>query len=283
MPFKLYLACLRPQQWVKNLIVFAAPFTAGSPLRITDLKQLAITFIFFCAASSTSYVVNDWFDRNFDAQHNQKRDRPFAARKIGYKSLVFLLFTLIIFQLILTLFIPSFVFFWILIYQLTSISYSVFFKTIPVIEMLFVAIGFLFRAMAGAAAIEVEASSWFLIVIGFGALFLIASKRLAEIKHQNAALTRKVGDQYSKTFLETVIGSSMTICLIGYTLWAFQYPNENTFSKLSVIILTTSLIRYIWVSSQENTERPEVVLFSDKTLLTLGAIFLVLISGAIYG
>lgn len=148
--------------------------------------------------------------------------------------------------------------------------------------MLFVAIGYLFRALAGAAAIKVEASSWFLIVIGFGALFLIATKRLAEINYQEAPFTRKVGDQYSKVFLETVIGSSMTICLIGYTLWAFQYSNGNTFSKLSVIILTTAIIRYLWTTGQKNTERPEAVLFSDKTFLTLGAIFLVLISGAIY-
>ena len=61
MPFKLYLTCLRPQQWVKNLIIFAAPFTAGSPLKFTDLKQLAVVFIFFCAASSTNYVLNDFY------------------------------------------------------------------------------------------------------------------------------------------------------------------------------------------------------------------------------
>jgi decaprenyl-phosphate phosphoribosyltransferase len=282
MPFKLYLTCLRPQQWVKNLIIFAAPFTAGSPLKFTDLKQLAVVFIFFCAASSTNYVLNDWLDRNFDAQHNQKRNRPFAAQKIGYKSLIFLLLSLIFFQIVLSFLIPIFVSLWILIYLVSSISYSMYFKNIPVIEMLFVAIGYLFRALAGAAAIKVEASSWFLIVIGFGALFLIATKRLAEINYQEAPFTRKVGDQYSKVFLETVIGSSMTICLIGYTLWAFQYSNGNTFSKLSVIILTTAIIRYLWTTGQKNTERPEAVLFSDKTFLTLGAIFLVLISGAIY-
>ena len=138
------------------------------------------------------------------------------------------------------------------------------------------------RALAGAAAIKVEASSWFLIVIGFGALFMVANKRLAELSYQNSSLTRRVLDSYSNSFLKVVVGSSMTVCLVGYTLWAFQYSNGTSFSKISVIAFALALMRYLWLIDRKNAEKPEVVLFTDRVLAGMGLIFIVLISSAIY-
>ena len=281
-PIKMYLRCLRPHQWTKNLLVFAAPFTAGTFSKFGDLTQLIFLFLIFCAASSTNYVLNDWLDKDFDSQHIQKKHRPFAAGKIGHKSFVLLLVSLFSVQILLSFLIPHHVLLWVFTYLLISLSYSIYFKNVAVVEMFLVAVGFMFRALAGAAAIEVDASSWFLIVIGFGALFLVANKRLAEINYQNSSLTRGVIDQYSATFLKIIIGSSMTVCLIGYTLWAFQDSNETPFSKFSVIAFAMALMRYLWITDRENGEKPEVILFTDKVMVGLGIIFISLIAGAIY-
>ena len=279
---RMYLLCMRPLQWIKNLLVFAAPFTAGAFDDFGALTPLLYLFIMFCAASSTNYVVNDWLDKDYDSQHSQKKYRPIASGKIGYKSLRLILIFLISLQTLLSLFIPIKALLWVFAYLFVSIGYSIYFKKIAVVEMSLIAIGFMIRALAGAAAIKVEASSWFLIVIGFGALFLVGNKRLAELSYQNSSLTRGVMDKYSNSFLKIVIGSSMTVCLVGYTLWAFQYANGTSLTKFSVIAFAMALMRYLWITERENAEKPEVVLFTDRVLAALGLIFITLISSAIY-
>ena len=282
MRIRIYLLCLRPLQWIKNLLVFAAPFTAGAFSDFGALRPLFYLFVMFCAASSTNYVLNDWLDKDNDSQHSHKKHRPIASGKIGYRSLLLMLAFLLSLQILLSFMIPYQALLWVLAYLIMSISYSLYFKKIAVVEMSFIAIGFIIRALAGAAAFKVEASSWFLIVIGFGALFMVANKRLAELSYQNSSLTRGVMDSYSNSFLKVVIGSSMTVCLVGYTLWAFQYSNGTAFSKFSVIVFALALMRYLWLTDRKNAEKPEVVLFTDGALVGLGLIFVVLISIAIY-
>ena len=282
MQIRMYLLCMRPLQWIKNLLVFAAPFTAGAFSDFGALTPLLYLFVMFCAASSTNYVLNDWLDKDYDSQHSQKKHRPIASGKIGYKSLLLILIFLISLQTLLSFFIPLHALLWVVAYLFVSIGYSLYFKKIAVVEMSLIAIGFMIRALAGAAAIKVEASSWFLIVIGFGALFLVGNKRLAELSYQNSSLTRGVMDKYSNSFLKMVIGSSMTVCLVGYTLWAFQYANGTPLTKFSVIAFAVALMRYLWITERKNAENPEVVLFTDRVLVALGLIFIALISSAIY-
>ena len=282
MQIRMYLLCMRPLQWIKNLLVFAAPFTAGAFSDFGALTPLLYLFVMFCAASSTNYVLNDWLDKDYDSQHSQKKHRPIASGNIGYKSLLLILVFLISLQTLLSFFIPLQALLWVVAYLFVSIGYSLYFKKIAVVEMSLIAIGFMIRALAGAAAIKVEASSWFLIVIGFGALFLVGNKRLAELSYQNSSLTRGVLDKYSNSFLKMVIGSSMTVCLVGYTLWAFQYANGTPLTKFSVIAFAVALMRYLWITERKNAEKPEVVLFTDRVLAALGLIFIALISIAIY-
>ena len=282
MQIRMYLLCMRPLQWIKNLLVFAAPFTAGAFSDFGALTPLLYLFVMFCAASSTNYVLNDWLDKDYDSQHSQKKHRPIASGNIGYKSLLLILVFLISLQTLLSFFIPLQALLWVVAYLFVSISYSLYFKKIAVVEMSLIAIGFMIRALAGAAAIKVEASSWFLIVIGFGALFLVGNKRLAELSYQNSSLTRGVLDKYSNSFLKMVIGSSMTVCLVGYTLWAFQYANGTPLTKFSVIAFAVALMRYLLITERKNAEKPEVVLFTDRVLVALGLIFIALISIAIY-
>ena len=282
MHLRIYLVCIRPQHWTKNLLVFAAPFTAGSFSNFDGIRHLIYLFLIFCAASSTNYVLNDWIDRDFDSKHSQKMHRPFAAKKMGSKSLFLLLSILFLIQVLLSFLIPLQLLSWVFAYLVIAIAYSTHFKQVAVVEMFLVAIGFILRALAGAAAVNVEASSWFLIVIGFGALFLVANKRLAEISNQDATLTREVITQYSKSFLRIVVGSSMTICLTGYTLWAFQYSSGTTISKLSIMVFALALIRYLWLSDRTNAEKPEVILFTDKVVVGLGIVLITFMSTMIY-
>ena len=260
MRLRMYLLCMRPLQWIKNLLIFAAPFTAGAFSDFSALTPLLFLFVMFYLAASTNYILNDWVDKDYDSQHGQKKHRPIASGEISRRSLLLMLLFLISLQTLLSCFIPLQALLWVVAYLLISIGYSLYFKKIAVVEMSLIATGFMIRALAGAAALKVEASSWFLIVIGFGALFLVANKRLAELNYQNSSLTRGVMDTYSSSFLKVVIGSSMTVCLVGYTLWAFQYSNGTAYLKFSVIAFAVALMRYLWITDQKNTEKPEEVL-----------------------
>src|SRR5437879_937884 len=69
----------RPRQWIKNLLVFAAPGAAGILTRGTALGRSLIAFGIFCLAASGTYFMNDAFDRDVDRLHPEKRHRPVAA------------------------------------------------------------------------------------------------------------------------------------------------------------------------------------------------------------
>jgi decaprenyl-phosphate phosphoribosyltransferase len=278
----LYVKCIRPQHWTKNLLIFAAPFTAGRILNIEDLSKLLITFLFFCVASSTNYVLNDWLDQDFDAKHYQKLNRPFAAKKLGKESFIWLMILLLLCQLTLSFQVEFKAFVWVIAYLLFSISYSLYLKQIPVIEMFWIVIGFIIRAVAGAETIGVRASSWFLIVIGFGALFMVSNKRLAEMDYQNSFSTRKVLNVYSPSFLKTIVGSSLSVSLVGFALWAFQVSNQTSYARISALVFTMAMTRYLWISEYKNAEQPEVLLFTDKVLIMLGIALLILLALAIY-
>ena len=273
---------LRPNQWIKNLLLFAAPFTSGSITNTKNIIIVSLGFLIFCAASSLTYLLNDWVDRASDATHSKKRTRPFASGSLNKNSFLLLMIILICIQVISATFMPEQFTFWILLYLTLTTTYSLVLKKIAVIEMFIVSIGFIFRALAGAASLGVEVSIWFLVVTGFGSLFLVSSKRLAEKKYQTSTTTREIITQYPESFLRMFTGSSLSVTLVGYTLWAFQGDSQNNFSKLSVVVFSMLLFRYLWIAENENTEEPEIILFKDPVLLILQFLLLGLIIATYY-
>jgi decaprenyl-phosphate phosphoribosyltransferase len=274
---------LRPNQWIKNLLLFVAPFTSESITNTKNIIIVSLGFLIFCAASSLTYLLNDWVDRASDATHSRKSARPFASGSLNKNSFLLLMIILICIQVISATFMPEQFTFWILLYLTLTTTYSLVLKKVAVIEMFIVSIGFIFRALAGAASIGVEVSIWFLVVTGFGSLFLVSSKRLAEKKYQTSTTTREIITQYPESFLRMFTGSSLSVTLVGYTLWAFQGDSQNNFSKLSVVVFSMLLFRYLWIAENENTEEPEIILFKDPVLVILQFLLLSLIVATYYG
>lgn len=279
---QIYLKALRPIQWSKNLVVLVAPFASGTLLSLEHPRRLFLVFFSFCLASSVNYVVNDWLDREFDSKHSYKFKRPFASRQLGRKDMNLILTVLIVCLAVILSFLPPSVNGWIVAYLLFSLTYSFFLKRIAVIELFVVSLGFVFRSFAGAQAVQVVPSAWFTIVIGFGALFLVANKRNAEVKFQTKLDTREVISQYSSTFLGVLIGSSMAMTQVSFSLWAFQYPDDSFARKICTIFFNLALVRYFWIAQYKNAEFPEIFLFKDKVLVMLELIVLLLISYSLY-
>lgn len=278
----IYLKSIRPNHWLKNLLILIAPFTSGDFINGKNFSDLLLVFLMFSFASSSNYVLNDWVDREFDALHSDKQQRPFASKELDVKSLCLILFTLFSILIFLAPKVPSGSLICIVIYFSISISYSLYFKKFAVLELFLVAVGFVVRAIAGAVTVNVKPSAWFLVVIGFGALFLVSNKRLSELKYQIAPKTRKLNSQYSRVFLTRMIFVSMSITLATYSIWAFTSPGGSYFKEGSIVAFAFSLFRFHWISHLENVERPEEILFSDRLIFSSNLVLLVMLTIAIY-
>lgn len=272
---------LRPKQWSKNLLLFVGPFAAGAT-RDPNFKNLILGFMAFCIASSIGWLANDISDVEIDSKHPIKRTRPFASGRLSIKFGIFLGFSLAIPLIFLLASLPKEFNYLILAYVFNSFLYSKFLKKLPAIEMFSVAAGFVFRLLAGAVVNDLFISQWFLIVGGFGALFVVSCKRLAELKLQKTQEVRLVIKEYSPEFLTAIAHISVAVCITAYTFWAFSQVLNPFWFEISIIPFVMALFRYLWVSESDVAEVPENAIFSDKTLLILGALTLLILTLGIY-
>ena len=276
------LAAIRVRQWIKNSLLLGAPIGAAVNPSPTNLIILSKGILSFCLVSSAGYILNDWVDREHDRSHSQKKNRPFAAGRLNgvHALLLVLLLSLIAFTLTIDLS-HSFIT-WLGIYAISTGSYTLYFKSKPVIELLTVAFGFLVRCIAGAALFEVYISQWFIIVAGFGSLFLISTKRLAEFKRYSSNQTRSVITTYTEQFLVTVTSVSISITVMAYALWAFEVVSSSAWGKLSILPVLIGVLRYLWHSESNDAQEPEKALLSDPVIPISGLIAISLLILAIY-
>jgi decaprenyl-phosphate phosphoribosyltransferase len=273
---------LRPNHWIKNLLVLAAPFFAGELIDSEVIRNGIKAFLAFCLASSLGYLINDWRDREIDREHPTKKNRPFASNEIGAREGLVAGIFLMIGQVAIQITMPLMFIIVVNVYMLTTISYSLFLKNLPVVELLVLSFGFLLRPLGGAAAVGLPVSKWFLIVICFGSLFIGATKRYAEYQNFSERTVRYVLRRYTIGFLHGVITLSMTILLITYALWVFQFQGGEVWSELSLIPFTLGVLRYAWHRESEGSESPENLVFKDPILLSTGFSTLTLLTVAIY-
>ena len=262
---KSMVSVLRPKQWIKNLLVISAPVAAGQ--FVLQARDIFIGFIGFCAASSFGYLINDWRDRNSDTYHPKKRLRPFASELLNFHHLVFLLLICISVTLVTCFFLPSNFLITLLVYLGLTISYSLAIKSIPVFEMLWLSTGFLVRALAGSAIIQLPPTGWFVVTVLFGALFIVSAKRLAEKKSNSGKITRKVIESYNHSFLGTVLTSSLTITLLTYALWVFDVYSNSLLAQFTILPFSLSCFIYAWHSETGDAESPEDLLLSSKMII----------------
>jgi decaprenyl-phosphate phosphoribosyltransferase len=278
------LRACRPRQWVKNLLVLAAPGAAGILTHADVPGRLAVTFVAFCALSSSTYLLNDLHDRNEDRSHPRRRDRPIASGAVSPALAVTTAIALAAGGLGLALIVRP----WLagvgLGYLLLTGSYTLWWRSVAVADIASISCGFILRALAGGVATDITVSRWFLLVTSFGALFLVAGKRYAELRTGGSSPTRASLNQYSERYLQFVIGLSATIATTAYCLWAFQRSHQArlTWYELTVIPFVLWLLRYALLIEQGGGEAPEETVFSDRFLLTVSAAWAALFVSGVY-
>lgn len=279
----------RPRQWIKNLLVFAAPGAAGVLNEASALARSAGAFVCFCLAASGTYYLNDAADIEADRAHPTKRHRPVAAGEIPLPTARLIGAAALVVAIAGALLIDPHLGAIVACYVVLTTAYSAVLKHIVIVDVVAVAAGFVLRAVAGGAAVEVPISDWFFIVTCFGSLFMVVGKRRAELAAlgDDAGATRAILDQYTPSFLAQMQTLSAAVMLVGYCLWAFEKAHASSASvplfELSIIPFAMAVMRYALLIDTGQGGAPEEVVLGDRMLQIMGLAWAILFAAGVMG
>ena len=279
---------MRPAQWIKNILVGAAPLAAGDTSS-TAIRGTLVAFVAFSLTASSVYLLNDIVDVDRDRAHPTKRNRPIAAGRLGVLVAgTVAVVLLLVAEGLAVVSRTHMLWLVVLIYAAISTGYCLGLKNLAVIELALVSSGFLLRAVAGGSAAALPISEWFLIVAAFGSLLLVTGKRLSELVSLPTGNTssRRILAEYTPSFLRLVIGIAAAVTCTAYCLWAFEIGGTDRFSwaAVSVAPFVVALLRYTLDADAGRVEEPEAVVLHDRVLQMLGLIWLVTFAiGAFHG
>ena len=283
---------MRPSQWTKNVLVAAVPLASGDFLQWPVIVKTAVAFVAFCLAASGTYLINDTVDAEADRSHPTKRYRPIAAGELSPRAAVIAAVVLFLAAIGIGFAVNAALGGIVIAYIAVTLAYSLALKHQPVIELAFLSLGFLLRAIAGGAATGIPISSWFLLVAGFGSLFMATGKRASELdlmagnSEERAGSTRRVLAGYTPAYLRFVWGSAATVTITAYALWAFevaQTPSSLPWAELSIIPFVLAILRYAVDIDAGRAGAPDEVVRADRTLMGLGVLWAVMFALASLG
>jgi 4-hydroxybenzoate polyprenyltransferase len=268
-----YIRLLRPRQWLKNVFVFAGLIFSRNFLIPTSITKSIAAFVVFSILSSSGYIINDIIDYKDDLQHPVKSKRPIAAGRIRRAKAGAVAGVLMLLSIASSYFLGTDFLLVCCAYGLLMLTYSLGVKRVVILDVLFVAFGYILRAIAGAVVIDVEISSWLLLCTLLIALFLAVAKRRTEIVllGEDASKHRKILSQYSLALLNQMISVVTAACIVAYCLYTLAPETVAKFGTNNLIFTVPFVIygifRYLYITYQKrHTDMPEKVLFSDLPL-----------------
>lgn len=284
-PVTAALKLLRPKQWTKNLLVFAALLFSGGLTQVFLVQRSVLAFVSFCLLSGAVYVINDLADRETDREHPKKRRRPLAAGDISPHGALITAGTSFVLAVLLAWPLGSLFLAIAAVYFGLVFAYSLWWKHVVVLDVLVVAMGFVLRAAAGAAAIAVYVSPWLLICTFFLAVFLAVSRRRHEyvLLGGNGGQHRSVLNDYTLPYLDQVISIVTSTALVTYTLYTVK-GTDHEYLVITLPFVVFGVLRYLYlVQCRQQGGSPEDILLGDVPIL-LTVVGWVIVSGlVIYG
>lgn len=281
----LLIKALRPRQWTKNLIIFAPLLFA---MKATDPGLLFKAFacaLSFCAVSGGIYIVNDVADRESDKLHPKKKSRPIASGRLKVSAAVPFAIVCISGGLVASFLIRPSLLLVLLVYLLMNLAYGYKLKQYALIDVFMIAAGFVLRAVAGAVAVSVPASGWFLMCTTFGALFLALEKRRSELAvlGDKSETHRKSLSTYSQALLNRLEGIVAPCLLTSYAFYSFL-SQHGQWMMLTVPFVLYGVMRYQQLSMEGTiTGSPEEVLLKDRPIQIAILLWLLTCVLVIYG
>ncbi len=274
------VATIRPRQWIKNLLVIAAPVAAGALGHDDVPVRVGLAFVAFCMLASGIYAINDVRDAEEDRLHPRKRYRPVAAGELDPRVATGLGIFLLVAGLALCVFIRPLLLLVGAGYVALTLSYTLIWRHLLLLDICAIAGGFVLRAVAGGVAAPVTLSRWFLLVVTFAAVFVAAGKRQAEVRRldSGAGGRRRVLEHYSAARLRALLALSAAGAVFAYGVWAWELPSVDgvPWRPLTIIPFAFCIARYGKHVRAGEGEAPEDLVLGDRWLLLAGAVWLAL-------
>lgn len=305
--FWLLISC-RPRQWLKNLALFAPLVFEGEFFNPFKFWFVVLGFVIFSIVTSSIYLINDVIDKEKDRSHPFKSKRPIAAGMISEKLAFTAAIAALLFAILAANKISFFFTVAIISYTALQIIYSVFLRSMILLDVMAIASGFLLRVYAGAVLIDAHVTIWFILTVASLALFLAVGKRRSErtllVGTGRALGTRSILLHYPESLLDSLTVMFATASWFSYTMFTFLQPPPQaspqvltlfgdylppTFLASKWLMITVPFViygvmRYLYVIHEKKEgESPERVLLSDKPLLISVLSWIMLVFIIIYG
>lgn len=269
------IKALRPKQWSKNVLLFAALLFSFRFLDPASVVRSLLAFLAFSFISSVGYVFNDLRDREADAHHPQKRLRPIASGALSVPAAWALMAVVGLLGFSLALWLsPAFALVAAL-YLATTLSYSLYFKHYVIIDIMMLTVGFLWRAVGGAVVLDVLISPWLLVCTGFFSLFLGFNKRRGELEllKDAADAHRKNLSEYSQSLLDEFQAITTSATVISYALYCVL-ASPTPWLLLTLPYVLYVIFRYIYLVQQKGEGGdPSSTLFRDPPILVCAVLY----------
>ena len=272
--FRLLLISLRPEQWTKNLFLFAGVLFGARLLDVDAIGRAIAGFAVFCALSGVVYLFNDLADRAGDQRHPLKRLRPIASGRLSPATAFTAAFILALVALAAAIWLSATFAMFAGSYVALLVVYSIILKHLVIIDVLTIAAGFVLRAAAGAVVVFVPISHWLLVCMTLLALFLVLSKRRHELTllGTDATTHRPILEEYSPYLLDQMIAVVTASTLVAYSVYATSMETAERLGTtrlgLTIPFVLYGIFRYLYLVHQKRAGgSPADLLLTDRPLL----------------
>jgi 4-hydroxybenzoate polyprenyltransferase len=288
------VAELRPRQWTKNLLLFAGVLFSRQADDASLLLRAAVGFVAFSLLAGVVYLLNDLRDVGHDRHHPTKRERPLAAGRLPLPAAWAAAAVLLAAVAALSAWLGPLFALTAAGYLVMNVVYSLWLREQVLLDVFFIAFGFVLRAIAGVELLKpvapaTELSPWLLVCTFFGALFLASGKRRRELVNagEEAGRRRAVLAQYSPALLEGLLLVSAAASIMGYALYTIWPETVDKFGTRALLytvpFVTYGIFRYLYVVKvSETAEDPSRVLLTDRPLLGCVIAYLVAVAFILY-
>ncbi len=283
------LTSLRPEQWTKNLIVFAALVFARRLLDPAAVALALAAFLIFCALSGAVYLVNDVSDVESDRQHPEKSRRPIAAGALSAGAALGWAAILIAIGIAAAFWLQTAFGWTACAYVALQAAYSRWLKHLVILDVMAIAAGFVLRAVAGGLVISVPVSDWLLICTILLALFLGLSKRRHELTLLAAGASghRRILEEYDPYLLDQMIAVVAASTLVAYIIYCLSSDTAERFGTRWLVLTVPypiyGIFRYLYiVHRKDGGGNPSALLLTDRPLLACVALWGLTVVAIIY-
>jgi 4-hydroxybenzoate polyprenyltransferase len=267
-----FVRLLRMKQWAKNLLVFAAPLFSGISGHSQFIVPALLAFAAMSLVSSTTYIINDLLDVERDRQHPVKRLRPLASGAIPKALGIAIAAICFCGGIGIAAWLGKGCLAIVSAYLLLQVLYNWKLKKLPIADVYTIAVGFILRAVLGAAAIGVSISGWLLFCTGALALMLGFAKRRNEfiVQGEDRTVSRESLAHYNRSSLDALVCMFASGAAMCYAIYSLQ---SKTAHKYPAMILTSVFVFYgiaryvLIVFSADEGGEPADVLFKDKHII----------------